>query len=246
MRPGPWRVLLARRLEERGWRGQRDSGPTVEGRFCRRGWTRRWRLFGQCRLVHEQGSAFRCDLHQCLPGEATGPNVTVFPAAHGGERHPECLREVFLREPGTLTPGANHAGGIGRRHGLLGCGVRVVSPAHKDAGFVLTYGFLPDAARQRGRASECHSVIALMSTASVSVPSPRVWKKSAATRNDPKRGARLQGAAHASTNRGATRSDPAESRQAPIANRERRPLQTPALRTPTRSGTSCILLPSSP
>src|SRR3989442_15618057 len=29
MRPGPWRVLLGRRLEERGWRGQRDSGPLV-------------------------------------------------------------------------------------------------------------------------------------------------------------------------------------------------------------------------
>ena len=26
MRPGPWGVLLGRRFEERGWRGQRDSG----------------------------------------------------------------------------------------------------------------------------------------------------------------------------------------------------------------------------
>src|SRR5436309_13534927 len=29
MRPGPWGVLLGRRLEERGSRGQRDSGPLV-------------------------------------------------------------------------------------------------------------------------------------------------------------------------------------------------------------------------
>jgi len=42
------------------------------------------------------------------------------------------MREGFLREPGTLTPCPNHAGGIGRRrHGLLGRSVRVVSPAHK-------------------------------------------------------------------------------------------------------------------
>src|SRR5213594_397949 len=122
MRPGPWRILLVRRLEERGGRGQRE------------GWTRRWRLFGQCRLVHEQGSAFCCDLHERLPSEATGPNVTVFPAAHGGERHPECVREVFLREPGTLTPCTNHAGGIGRRHDLLGRGGRVLLPAHETAG----------------------------------------------------------------------------------------------------------------
>ena len=96
----------------------------------------RRRLFGQygLALVHEQGSAFRCDLHKCLPGEATGPHVTVFPAAHGGERHSQCVREVFLREPGTLTPCTNDAGGIGRRHDLFGRGVRVVVPAPETAG----------------------------------------------------------------------------------------------------------------
>src|SRR6266566_4492197 len=31
MRPGPWGVLLGRRLEERGWRGQRDSGSPSKG-----------------------------------------------------------------------------------------------------------------------------------------------------------------------------------------------------------------------
>ena len=51
--------------------------------------------------------------------------MAIFPAAHSGERPPECMREGFLREPGTLTPCPNHAGGIGRRHGLLGRGVRV-------------------------------------------------------------------------------------------------------------------------
>jgi len=71
------------------------------------------------------------------------------------------------------------------------------------------------------------------------VQSPRDWRKIAQVRNDPKRGARLQGAAPASTNRGVTRTDPAESRQAPIAERERRPLQAPALRT-----RSCNAAPS--
>src|SRR6266481_7814733 len=91
----------------------------------------------RCRvaLVHEPGSALRRNLHQCLPGEAAGPNVTIFPATHGGECHPECMREGFLREPGTMTPCPNHAGGIGRRHDLLGRGVRVVLPAHKEAGW---------------------------------------------------------------------------------------------------------------
>src|SRR5438046_5599703 len=95
----------------------------------------RTRLLGQCRLalVHERGSAFRRDLQQCLPGEATGPNATVFPATHGGERHAECLREGFLREPGTMTPCPNHAAGIAKRHDLLGRGVRVVLPAHENA-----------------------------------------------------------------------------------------------------------------
>src|SRR5437879_11559168 len=81
----------------------------------------RRRLFGQCRLalVHEQGSAFRRDLHKCLPGEATGPHVTVFPAAHGGERHPECVREVFLRKPGTLRSEERRVG-KGRRMGVGG------------------------------------------------------------------------------------------------------------------------------
>src|SRR6266446_9352280 len=113
MRPGPWEGPP--RTEIRGTRLARSTRLRTH---CRRAipscpqaasdrvlpsshegdWPRRWRLFGQGRLalVHEQGSAFRCDLHEGLPGEATGPNVTVFPAAHGGERHPECLREVFL------------------------------------------------------------------------------------------------------------------------------------------------------
>ena len=52
-----------------------------------------------------------------------------FPAAHGGERHPECLREVFLREPGALTPCANHAGGVRRRDDLRWHGVHVASTA---------------------------------------------------------------------------------------------------------------------
>src|SRR3989442_918834 len=105
--------------------------------------------------------------------------------------------------------------------------------------------FLRDAARHGWRASECHSVLALMATAPATFNRLGIGEKIAQARNDPKRGARLQGAAPPSTNRGVTRTDPAESRQAPIADRERRRLQAPALRTPTPSGTSCILLTSS-
>src|SRR6266849_5055903 len=78
----------------------------------------------------------------------------------------------------------------------------------------------------------------LMATASATVPPPRDWKTMATGRNDPKRSAHLQGAPRASRNQGVTRTDPAENRPAPIADRERRPLQVPALRTPTPSGTS--------
>src|SRR5207244_13171742 len=84
-------------------------------------------------VAHEPGPAFRRDLQQCLPGEATGPNATVLRATHGGERHAECLREGFLREPGTMAPCPNHAAGIAKRHDLLGRGVRVVLPAHENA-----------------------------------------------------------------------------------------------------------------
>src|SRR5438046_1547961 len=108
-------------------------------------------LLRQCRCaVHERGSTFHHDLLKCLPGEAAWPHVAIFPAAHSRERHPECMREVFLREPGTLTPYTNHAGGIGRRHDLLGRGVRVVLPAHETAGL---------------SRHKCRSVLALMATA---------------------------------------------------------------------------------
>src|SRR5213594_97901 len=102
-------------------------------RSCATKATERKCLLRQCRVaVHERSSAFHRDLHECPPGEAAGPHVAIFPAAHSGERHPECMREGFLREPGTLTPCPNHAGGIGRRHGLLGRGVRVDLNASKS------------------------------------------------------------------------------------------------------------------
>src|SRR5439155_3742381 len=155
-----------------------------------------------------------------------------------------CVREVFLREPGTLTPCTNHAGGIGRRHDLRGRGVRVVLPAHETAGLSRHTSFSRTLLGVVGARPNV-AAHALIATAPATFQSPRDWRKIAQVRNDPKRGARLQGAAPASTNRGVTRTDPAESRQAPIAERERRPLQAPALRTPIPSGTSCILLTSS-
>src|SRR5882724_231826 len=91
--------------------------------------------------------------------------------------------------------------------------------------FVLTYAFLPN-------------VSDLMATASVTVPPPRVRKKIAATRNDPKRGAHLQGAPRASPNRRVPRTDRAGSRRAPSADRERRPPPAPAPPPPTPSGAS--------
>src|SRR2546427_6121685 len=193
-----------------GYRDEREgtSTPRSRGHITKRlGEIERWRaalwarlpakerrrLFGQCRLalVHEQGSAFRRDLHQCLPGEATGLNVTVFPAAHSRERHPECVREVFLREPGTLTPCTNHAGGIGRRHDLLGRGVRVVLPAHETAGLSRHTSFLPDAARQGWHASKCGGVLALMATAPATFNRLGTGGKIAQAGNDPKRDAPL-------------------------------------------------------
>src|SRR5207244_12909150 len=99
--------------------------------------------------------------------------------------------------------------------------------------------------RVRG-ASGDRSSLAVMAPAPATFNRLGIGGKIAQARNDPKRGARLQGAAPASTNQRVTRTDPAESRQAPIAARGRRRLQAPALRTPTPSGTSCILLTSSP